>query len=113
MAYFKWLKKQFPLVYPVTTAIFNQGKRDQLYAYSMGLKAGIPDIVMFAPSVIDGISYHGLMIELKRPGDQYTTAGKLSDAQCHMIARLRDNGYFVSVSFGWEEAMRVTRTYLS
>lgn len=112
IAYFEWLQNAFPLVYLVTAAIFNQGQRNQLYAHSMGLKAGLPDIVMFVPSVMNGIQYHGLFIELKRPGDENTKAGKLSDKQCTMIARLRENGYYVCVAFGWDEARNITKLYL-
>lgn len=78
----------------------------------MGIKAGAPDICMFVPSRFNNNHYHGLLIELKRPEDKNIKAGVLSDAQCSMIARLRDNGYFVSVSYGWDEAMKVTKMYL-
>jgi hypothetical protein len=112
ISYFDWLKKFYPFVFEVTAAIFNQGQRNQLYAYAMGLKPGLPDIMMFVPSMVEGVHYNGLLIELKRPADKITTAGKLSEKQKAMIPKLQDNGYYVAVCFGWFEAKKVTELYL-
>jgi hypothetical protein len=108
IAYFNWLTLAYPHESLVTAGIFNQGKRNQIYAYQMGLKAGMPDIVMF---VARG-RFHGLMIELKRPEDKITRAVKVSRKQAAIHHLFREQDYCVAVCFGWTEAKDVTTDYL-
>lgn len=108
IAYFNWLELAHPIEALITAGIFNQGKRNQIYAYRMGLKAGIPDIIMFAARG----KYHGLMIEMKRPEDKITKAGKVSKKQLVKHEQLREQGYCVAVCWTWFEAKELTDSYL-
>lgn len=67
-----------------------------------GLKAGMPDIVMFYPAN----GFHGMFIEFK------SKKGKVSDVQSVMIERLIAQGYYCSVCNHLEVAIQETRKYL-
>lgn len=68
----------------------------------MGVKRGVPDLCL--PAARQG--YQGLYIELKKPG------GRVSEEQKWWIGRLAGQGYFATVSYGWEAAMAVLEWYL-
>lgn len=112
-------------------AIPNGGHRDKVTAAKLkaeGVKAGIPDV--FLPVARSfGVPggpvtwYHGLYVELKRPkvmteGKRGRSivgkaAGSTQDEQDTMIARLRKQGYAVSVCFGWEAAAADIKKYMT
>lgn len=69
-----------------------------------GVKAGVPDICL---PVACG-QYHGLYIELKRPG-----GGTLSEAQREWITNLNGKGYKAVVCQGFSEAKDTIEKYLS
>lgn len=84
----------------------NGGKRDKKTAASLkrqGVKAGVPDLVL--PSSHGG--YFGLYIELK------AGKNKTTDIQNEWIELLKEQGYFVSVCYGWKEAADTIENYLS
>lgn len=84
----------------------NGGKRSKSEAgrfKAHGVKAGVPDICL--PCARGG--YHGLYIELKR-----IKGGKLSAVQKEWIDALREQGYKVTVCYGFEEAREVIIDYL-
>ena len=57
----------------------------------MGVEAGVPDIILPMARVTSRSSYHGLVIELKKPD------GKMSDvSETKMIGRNGSNGKLVS-----------------
>lgn len=72
----------------------------------MGVKAGIPDIILpMARS-----SYHGLVIELKRPD------GKPNDVrpeQQDWLDWFKKQGWCVHVAYGFEDAKRILREYFN
>jgi len=68
----------------------------------MGVKAGVPDIVI----PIARQNYHGAFIELKRIG------GKVSLHQKFWLVRLEEEGYFTAVAYGALQAIEVARNYL-
>lgn len=67
-----------------------------------GLKPGYPDVNIDIPVA----PFHGLRIEFKRIG-----ARKPGDDQSMWHARLREQGYYVAVCFGWKAAATVTLEY--
>jgi hypothetical protein len=69
-----------------------------------GLRAGVPDLVLPVP--IGG--YHGAYIEMKR-----VKGGVVSPKQQGWHEALRDQGYYVAVARGAEEAQRLILQYLS
>lgn len=67
-----------------------------------GTKAGVPDLML---PVARG-SWHGLFLELKKPG------GIPTKEQMNWIDKLLKQNYFATVAYGWEEAKEVILTYL-
>ena len=78
-----------------------------------GMSAGVLDIFVDVPWEFcelegdkDYTLYHGLRIEMKRPG------GSLSPAQSDWIAYYKANGYRAEVCFSWESAWNLICEYL-
>lgn len=83
----------------------NGGKRNAKTGRALkrqGVKAGVPDLCL--PVARGG--YHSLYIELKV--GKNTTSPK----QKEWIAALRQQGNYVSVCYGWEEAKETIENYL-
>lgn len=68
----------------------------------MGVKPGVPDVFLDVPRR----KFHGLRIELKRPGE--TT----SAIQKNWVQFYRDQGYWSAVCAGWESARDEILWYL-
>lgn len=80
-----------------------------------GVKAGVPDLCLPIPAFRPGyglIKFHGLYIEMKRPGSEGKRKGVASDQQDKWQAFLRNSGYAVEVCFGWEAARDAILKYL-
>lgn len=67
-----------------------------------GVRAGVPDLSLPVPKG----KWHGLYIELKAAN------GKLSEKQIWWIEQLRQQGYYVAVCYGWEQAKETIVRYL-
>lgn len=83
----------------------NEGKRTARFGAElkrMGLRNGVPDIVLPAPRGI----YHGLYIEMK-VGQNRPTA-----AQREFLGFLKAQGYATAVAYGADEAIRIIKTYM-
>jgi len=86
-------------------AIPNEDKRSVERARKLkaqGLRPGIPDMCLPTPSG----AYHGLYIELKRPG------GRLQPNQRLWLQALTSQGYMAAVCFGAAEAIAKIKEYL-
>ncbi len=87
-------------------AVPNGGRRDIRTAIRLkaeGVKAGVPDLCL--PVARGG--YHGAYVEMKY-GKNAT-----SDEQRRWIARLRQEGYFVTVCYSWNDAADIVERYLT
>jgi hypothetical protein len=92
-------------------AIPNGGERNIIVASNLkaeGVKDGVPDIFL---AVARG-PWHGLFIELKRPGSAGKDKGRVKPEQAVWIERLKRNGYGAMVCVGWEEARDTIINYL-
>lgn len=69
----------------------------------MGVKRGVPDLVLPVPSN----GFHGLYIELK------TETGKPSAEQMWWLSELSARGYKTVICYGFEEAINTIVSYLS
>ena len=67
-----------------------------------GVRAGVPDICLPAPSG----QYHGLFIELKAAG------GRVQENQAEWLDELNMQGYRAVVCFGFDEARAEIERYL-
>lgn len=72
-----------------------------------GAKKGSPDLNYDLPKGV----YHGLRIEMKRPATEGVISGKLSAIQVKRMKRARSNGYYVTVCYGFMEALFVVWEY--
>lgn len=68
----------------------------------MGCRKGVPDLML--PIPMGG--YHGLFIEMKKPG------GRVDEAQRKWNAALNGFGYLAVYCYGWEEARDVLLRYM-
>jgi len=79
---------------------------------------GIPDLLIFQPSIVDGIQYHGLFIEMKRTdvcilkANGELTSNKHIREQYDMIQALRCRGYYADFAKGYDEAVKIIDKYL-
>lgn len=99
------LKVFYPGLARLIFAIPNGGKRDAKTAMilkNMGVTGGVPDVFVAVPRG----EWHGLFVELKKPG------GRLSDDQEATIAQLEDVGYAVVVCDSVESAWSLSERYL-
>lgn len=100
----RWNAQKFPEL-DLLFHVPNGGRRDKREANSLkrqGVKAGVPDLVL--PVARNG--YFGLYIELK------AGKNKTSEEQNKWIKQLKEQGYFVTVCYGWQEAKEVLEQYL-
>ena len=106
-ALFDWWRAYARNTPLVMLHIPNGGARNAITGSRMkaeGVTAGVPDILLAVPRQ----GCHGLWIELKR-----RKGGRVSEAQEHVMARLRQAGYRVEVCKGWWEAREVIENYLT
>jgi hypothetical protein len=90
----------------------NGGKRSPREATRLkaqGVKPGIPDICI--PMARNG--YHGLYIELKRPIIKGESKPITSKIQNEMIGLLINEGYYVEVCYGADEAFKLIKDYIN
>jgi hypothetical protein len=98
------LRLEYPDVEALLFAIPNGGHRHPGVGAKLkaeGVKAGIPDLFLAIPAH----EYHGLFIEMKKPG------GATSKAQLEWHQALRDQGYKVAIAYGHEEALEIIEEY--
>jgi len=97
------------LMYANVNGQYRQGQRPE-----PGLRAGVPDLFLPAPSYLidEADTAHGLYIEMKKQGRQNERNGGLSDQQVWWVEHLRQQGYYVAICYGCEEAKDVTLRYL-
>jgi len=102
------------MAYPGINKLFaipNGGARDAGTGAMMkaeGVKPGVPDLFLPQPSR----TFAGLFIEMKKPGEQTTKNGGLSERQVEVCNMLHDSGYRVEVCYSWREAAVVLVHYL-
>lgn len=68
----------------------------------MGCRKGVPDLML--PIPMQG--YHGLFIEMKKPG------GRVHPVQKKWNAALNELGYLAICCYGWEEARDALQRYM-
>lgn len=64
-------------------------------AQGQGVVAGVPDLCVCEPFEFNGVVYHGLYVELKKP-----VGGKLSPKQEAWASALRERSYWVISGIG-------------
>lgn len=93
------------------TATANGGKRDKRTAAGLkaqGVKAGVPDILIFTPPPT-GVG-SGLALELKRDAGYGRQRGRLSTHQRIWLEELRALGWRAEVVYGLDHALEILRS---
>lgn len=108
----EWLVQWFWLKYKdeLIVASANGGRRDLREAANMkreGVLPGMPDLQIFKAKR----GYHGLLIEMKAPGNALVAKGRLSMVQKSRINKLNAEGYFAKAAWGWLEARELIDWY--
>src|SRR3990167_6812412 len=106
LAFMDWVA-QIPIIRDHIFHIANERKTSFSMGRNlkrMGVRPGIPDFML---PVASG-QYHGLFIELKRP-----IKYRVSQYQIDWIIKLRQNGYAAIVAIGCDDAIRITKQYMS
>jgi len=73
-----------------------RGKREAAELRLSGVKAGVPDVLVFTPATN---APKGCALELKAPG------GRVSDEQRTWLEQLARLGWAVVVAYGYEDAL--------
>lgn len=106
VALFKWARlhtQKYPGL-GLLAAVPNGGHRHKAVAGKLkaeGVRAGFPDIVL--PVARRG--FHGMYIELKKPKDRNSGAGRMTKYQREWQEALLDQGYFAVCCTGFEAAI--------
>lgn len=106
-AIFRYVSYQYPEI--VCYHIPNGGRRSKIEAAifkSLGVIAGLPDLVIAKPIDTGLVYYGGLYLELKAP------KGKVQESQKLQIEKLRKAGYKVEVCKSFDEAKLIVDNYL-
>ena len=97
-------------------AIPNGGDRDGIVAANMvaeGARSGVWDIHVPIPiGSIEGETFPGMYIEMKKPGRQKEKFGGLSNAQINFGKHLKKLGYAYFVAYSWTEARDALYYYM-
>lgn len=97
----RYLAYQYPKVLAIHVP--NEGKRSKFTAKKMGIKAGVPDVLIFD----SGKECNGLAIELKvRPNS-------LTPRQLLFLQKLSDRGWRMRVCYSFDEAKKEIDDYLT
>lgn len=109
----QYLNAQYPNV--LWNHIPNEGKRtafEQYKAKHFGIKAGMPDVMIFEPRLVQTPShgrhtiFTGLAIELK------IKPNKPTKSQMQVLESLRVSQWWVEVCYSFEEAKEIIDNYL-
>jgi hypothetical protein len=74
-------------------------ERHQYWAKRLGLKAGLPDVLVFSPCFVEGKAWGGLAMELKR-----CHGGSLTKPQRHWLGVFDQLGWYAVVVRGAQAA---------
>lgn len=84
----------------------NRSAKEGAKFKAMGVRAGMPDLLIFNPSTIDGLPYIGLAIELKVKG------GKLRPNQREALQILKSLGWYIQVVYSFDEFEDLVERYV-
>ena len=88
-------------------AVPNGGSRHKLEAANLkkqGVKAGVSDMLL----LVSRGGYHGVALELKKPGGKKPSANQLN-----FLASMKKHGYYSKTAYGAEEAIKTIELYLN
>lgn len=108
-----WFHRVYPqyynLFYHVPSGEY-RAKKTANELEAMGVKRGIPDLILDVTSCIDGVCYAGLRVEVKP--DKRTVKRYPSHAQKLVIAQMNHQGFYATVCYGIDEIKQTIEWYL-
>lgn len=105
-----WFRAQYPQYAMLLTHVVNEGNGNRVSAAihkGEGTVAGVPDLLLFMPAVLQGVACHGLGIEMK------TAKGKQSQQQKDFQKIFESALYQYVVVRSFEEFKKCVRDYIS
>jgi hypothetical protein len=108
IAFMAWLQIAHPKLGDVAWHTPNGGKRgprEALRFKAMGVKPGIPDVLVMYPQG----PYRGLAIEMKRTGATWCAVSK---EQREWLERFDSVGWLAVPAYGLDHAMKIVEEYL-
>lgn len=110
-----WIKHEFPNIeFNSDLSGINQSKRQRVISSQLRSGRAFPDLIIYEPKG----EYHGLFIELKRPGTIiYKKNGEIVknkhiQEQEQKIFKLREKGYCAAFCVGFDDAQQFIRRYM-
>lgn len=108
-----WFHRVYPEYYDLFYHVANgeyRAKKTAKELEQMGVKKGIPDLILDVTSCIDGTCYAGLRVEVKP--DKRVVKRYASPIQKSVIAQMNHQGYYATVCWGLDEIKEVINWYL-
>jgi len=97
------------LIFAIPNGTHIKSHQGRLKAKKEGLKKGVPDLFLPVPSG----EFHGLFIEMKKPKDSASPAGKPSKEQIEWLITLSDKDYMSVLCVGADAAIKTIEEYLN
>ena len=97
----KW--PELAMLYHIKNETPSGGSRQVAIDKAMGVKKGVPDLCL----PVSRGQYHGLYIEMKKPG------GKVANAQRWWLEHLAGQEYMAVCCYGYQEAISTIERYMS
>ncbi len=101
-----WMSLKYPKISNLLVHIPNgvySSVRTGARMKRLGLRAGVPDLVVFCARH----GFHGLFIEMK------SEKGRLTKTQIEYHKLLEEQGYLVKTARGFDEAKEIIESYLA
>jgi hypothetical protein len=108
LSYYEWTQYQ-PELKELVVHHVNEGKRSLILGKLLkriGLSKGLPDYQIFRANN----HWHGLLIEMKTTDERHK---KQPNHQVEFINKLIRQNYYATFAFGVDDAIRITKDYLS
>lgn len=96
------------LIFAIPNGTHIKSHQGRAKAKAEGLKKGVPDL--FLPVARNG--FNGLFIEMKKPKDAKSAAGKPSKEQLQWLNDLTEQGYMAVICVGVDAAISTIKSYL-
>jgi hypothetical protein len=96
------------LIFAIPNGTHIKSHQGRAKAKAEGLKKGVPDL--FLP--VANHDFHGLFIEMKKPKDDKSPAGKPTKEQLQWIEDLSNEGYMAVICVGVDAAIDTIKAYL-
>lgn len=103
------MNKEAGLIFAIPNGTHIKSHQGRAKAKAEGLKKGVPDLMLPIPRH----GFNGLFIEMKKPKDDKSPAGRPSREQLKWLDDLAEQGYMTALCVGSDAAITVIEGYLN